>query len=257
LNGKPLGSWYGPGETWDAKFPGFGSSYEECRAECVGIYLCTNKEVLAIFGHGEGAAQPGADVMYVNWLNMARAGLLALQYYSPESKKWGQAHMQARYVILQVLLEAGEGLVEIASRDPGAVDSAASTEGHGTCVLLDRSKIETVGREAIGRFLTELQVIKSTADFERGKALYERLSAVDERFLQLRAEVVRRRKPRGMWVQANFSDFFGEEDVRIDMFPATVEGVIRSFARRFPTEDPELVALAEAEAPFHDRQQLQ
>lgn len=33
------------GETWDSKFPVFGSAYEECRAECVGIYLCTDKKV--------------------------------------------------------------------------------------------------------------------------------------------------------------------------------------------------------------------
>lgn len=36
---------------------------------------CVNKEVLKIFGH-EGA--DGDDIVYANWLSMARAGLLAL-----------------------------------------------------------------------------------------------------------------------------------------------------------------------------------
>ena len=40
-----------------------------------------------IFGHvGEAAA----DILYVNWLNMVRAGLLGLEYFSPDSKKWRQ-----------------------------------------------------------------------------------------------------------------------------------------------------------------------
>lgn len=58
---------------------------------------------LEIFGHGpDNTEQPGDDIVYINWLNMVRAGVLGLQYYSPEAKKWGQAHMQARFVILQV-----------------------------------------------------------------------------------------------------------------------------------------------------------
>jgi dipeptidyl-peptidase III len=37
---------------------------------------------------------------------MARAGLTGLEFYTPETKEWRQAHMQARYVILRLLLEA-------------------------------------------------------------------------------------------------------------------------------------------------------
>ena len=49
--------------------------------------------------------------MYINWLNMARAGFVGLEFYRPETKTWGQAHMQARFCILQCLLEAGEEFV--------------------------------------------------------------------------------------------------------------------------------------------------
>ena len=42
------------------------------------------QQVLAIFGH-EG--QKAEDIMYINWLNMCRAGLLALEFYSPETNR--------------------------------------------------------------------------------------------------------------------------------------------------------------------------
>jgi len=38
------------------------------------------------------------DIQYITFLLMARAGLRALEFYDPTTKKHGQAHMQARYV---------------------------------------------------------------------------------------------------------------------------------------------------------------
>lgn len=32
--------------------------------------------------------------MFIEYLQMARAGLLALEYWDPKYKKWGQGHMQ-------------------------------------------------------------------------------------------------------------------------------------------------------------------
>uniref|UniRef100_A0A8C1IUG9 Dipeptidyl peptidase 3 n=1 Tax=Cyprinus carpio TaxID=7962 RepID=A0A8C1IUG9_CYPCA len=222
-----ISSWYKGSETWDSKFSTIASSYEECRAECVGLYLCLNKQVLSIFGHeGEDAE----EVVYVNWLTMVRAGLLGLEFYTSESKSWRQAHMQARFVILRVLLEAGEGLV--------GLKECTGADGRPDAVItLDRSKIHTVGKSAIQRFLCRLQVHKSTADVEGGRALYEGYSAVTadgtHNFLHLRETVLLRKEARKMFVQANT---YIKGSCLLVEYEGSAAGLIQSFVERFPDD---------------------
>ncbi|KAM9331828.1 dipeptidyl peptidase 3-like [Pholidichthys leucotaenia] len=232
--GEVVSSWYRDFETWDSKFTTIASSYEECRAECVGLYLCFNKKVLSIFGH-EG--QDAEDVVYVNWLSMVRAGLLALEFYTPESKSWRQAHMQARFVILRVLLEAGEGLVglEEVTGEDGKPDAQ---------ITLDQIKIQTVGKNAIHKFLCKLQVFKSTADVEGGRALYEGYSAVSDsnthNFLHLRETVLLRKEARKMFVQAN--TVVNGDDVKLVEYEGSAAGLIHSFTERFQDDAEQLEA---------------
>lgn len=103
----------------------------------------------SIFGH-EG--QEAENIIYANWLSMVFAGAAkALEMYQPKTASWMQAHSRARYAILQVLIEAGEGLV--------TVEGTTGADGKPDLLIkLDRSKIDTVGRKAIGDFLTKLQV---------------------------------------------------------------------------------------------------
>ena len=52
LTGEAIsGPFYAPGATWDTTFGKLASPYEECRAECAGIFLCLEASVLTIFGH--------------------------------------------------------------------------------------------------------------------------------------------------------------------------------------------------------------
>lgn len=46
VSGKKVDKCYEDGETYDSKFTSMGSSYEECRAECVGLYLSCDDEAL-------------------------------------------------------------------------------------------------------------------------------------------------------------------------------------------------------------------
>ena len=61
--------------------------------------------------------------------------------------------MQARYVILRVLLEAGGGIV--------AVERVTGSDGKPDIIVkLDRSLIESRGKAAIRDFLVKLQVMR-------------------------------------------------------------------------------------------------
>lgn len=247
--GEKITHWYKAGETWDSVFSTVASTYEECRAECVGIYLCLSTDALRIFGHED---DEGDDIIYVNWLNMVRAGLLALEFYSPETRAWKQAHMNARFVILRVLLEAGQGLVKIERMmgEDGAPDIVVS---------LDRSKILSVGKPAIGNFLKKLQVYKATADVVEGRKMYEYYSDVHDceepHFISLREIVLARKQPRKMFVQHNTS-VLEDGSISLQSYEATAAGLIQSWVDRFPTTDTDSIIneLWQKDKPFFEEE---
>lgn len=186
----------------------------KCRAECVAMYLGVNKQVLAIFGHEN---QQADDVMFISYLSMARAGLTSLEFYDPETSKWGQAHMQARFAILQVFIESG--LVSLEFEDGNIV------------INMDREKIETVGVEAIGNFLMKLNVYKSTGDAVEGTNFYNDATKVaSEKWLNIRETVLSNKQPRKMFVQGN--SFVKDNQVFWKDYEPTLEGIVESFLER-------------------------
>jgi dipeptidyl-peptidase-3 len=213
---------YDEGETYDSKFTTIGSSYEECRAECVGLYLSTNRDVLKIFGYeGEDAD----NVMYVNWLSLLWTAVRSMEMYQLKAGVWGQAHSQARFVILRVLQEADPDLVK--------VDQRTGSDGKPDLLLsFDRSKLETVAKKAIGDFLVRLQTYKSLGDVTTASKMFNAYSTVDAPFSDYHSVVVARRQPRKMFVQCN-TTVDADGNVQLKEYEASHEGLIQSWLERF------------------------
>lgn len=225
ITNKPVTTWYKPGQTWSSVFGAIASSYEECRAECVAMVLSCDFEILKIFGFGDGQVDlnnEAGDVLFVAYLQMARAGLVALEFWDPKTQKWGQAHMQARYSILRTFLDAGDDFVRLVYTK----EDLSDLEIH-----LDRSKILTHGRPAVERYLQQLHIYKSTADIDAGKKLYSDITFVDEWWgTKVRDIVLKNKIPRKIFVQGN--TILNGDEVTLKEYEPTLEGMIQSFVER-------------------------
>ena len=222
---KPCKTWYKLSQTWGSVFGPISSSYEECRAECVAMVLACDFDILEIFGFGNGTvdmSNKAGDVLYASYLSMVRAGILALEFWDPKSRKWGQAHSQARFSILQTFLNAGNGFVVL---DYSKSDLSDLT------IRLDRQKILSHGRPAVEAYLQKLHVYKCTADLEEGKKLYDQTTHVDDFWAtKVREQVLKNKQPRKVFVQANTIESDGI--VSLKEYEPTLEGMIQSFAER-------------------------
>ncbi|KAJ6630797.1 aflatoxin-detoxifizyme [Mycena sp. CBHHK59/15] len=222
LTGKPITTWYQPGQTPDSILGEVSSSMEECRAEAVALYLCSNTEILNIFKYTD--KQEIEDIQYISFLLMARAGVRALEFYDPATKKHGQAHMQARLGIMQHLLRSGLVRLEEVRDSEGSLENLF--------VLVDRQRVLSEGKTVMGKLLVELQVRKSTADGAGARQYYTELTTPMDVFTpELRNLVLKKKLARKIFIQPTLSiDQNGH--VQLKDYPLTPAGVIESWIER-------------------------
>ncbi|BGP40068.1 hypothetical protein JCM10449v2_004026 [Rhodotorula kratochvilovae] len=222
LTGKPITSWYKPGESYGSRIGPVSSSMEEMRAESVALYLATNKQILDIFGFASQADKD--DLAYYMYLVMARAGVRALEFYDPATGKHGQAHMEARHGILRWLVRHGIASVEFVRDAQGKLVDAFAK--------VDREQCLARGKEVMGRLLLEIQVRKSTGDGPGATKFYKDLTKPDQQWVdELRPLVLAKKLPRKVFVQPN-TRLTAAGDVELVEYPVSVEGVIQSFVER-------------------------
>ncbi|KAK4099774.1 dipeptidyl-peptidase III [Parathielavia hyrcaniae] len=228
LTGKPITTWYKPGQTWGSVFGGIAGAYEECRAELVAMHLSCEFSALKIFGFGDGTADmdgEAGDVLYASYLSMARAGLCAVEFWDPRSQKWGQPHCQARFAILKSFLEAGDDFCKLEYKNEDLSDLE---------IRLDRSKILTSGRRAVADFLQKIHIYKSTGDVEAGSEFFAHMSGVGLEYwgTKVRDVVLRNKQPRKVFVQANTYLDEATGQVALKQYEPSLEGMIQSWAER-------------------------
>lgn len=225
LSGQPIKTWYKPGQTWGSVFGTIAASYEECRAECVAMALSCEFPILQLFGFGDGTPNmdsEAGDVLYTAYLQMARAGIAALEFWDPKSRKWGQAHMQARFSILRTFLNAG---VEFCQLEWEKDDLSDLT------IRLERSRILDLGRPAVDDYLQKLHIYKATADYAAAKRMYDDITDVEPFYENMvRPAVLKKKTPRKVFVQAN--TVVKEGKVELREYEASNVGMIQSYAER-------------------------
>lgn len=217
VDGKPVSTYYKKGETWGSKFGSLAGAYEECRAEVIAMYLITNRPLLKIFGFE--TTQDQESIIYSGFLQMARAGLLALEFWDPSSTKWGQPHMQARFAIMKTFLQSGLAELVYTKQDYSDL-----------YVKLDKSKIETIGHAAIKDYLRHLHIYKASGDVENGSRYFIDRSTVTPELAQFRDAVLKARLPRKQFIQAN--TFIVDGAVVLKEYEESEIGMIQSFAER-------------------------
>nr|VZI32617.1 unnamed protein product [Spirometra erinaceieuropaei] len=231
LTGGDLTYWYEPGETWDSKFSSLASPFEECRAECVGIYLCDVADVLKIFDP-ENKFISG-DVVYINWLSMVRSGLMSLEFFTPptssgDSGAWRQAHCQARFAIFKVILDCDPPVLQIET-------VKGEDKNPDLRIHLDRSKLQSVAKPAVGEFLRKLQYYKSTGNVKDGSTFFLNYCTPASEHMEWRKIVIARKKPRPFYVQpVTFEN--ANKTITLKNYPGNNEGMIQSFIDRYSSQ---------------------
>ena len=139
-----------PGVDPDA-LKAYGSPVEEARADLFALYYIADPKLVEL------GIMPNEEAYKAEYYKYMMNGLMTQLTRIEPGKNIEQAHMRNRQTIARWVIANGEG-AELRKRD-----------GKTYVVITDYAKL----RESFAKLLREVQRIKSTGDYEAGKALIE------------------------------------------------------------------------------------
>ena len=147
----------------------------------------------------------------------------AAQLFSPSERVEKNISSDKKHP--QCFLEAGDGFCKLESTKNDLSDLT---------IHLDRHKILTAGRAAVGEYLQKLHIYKSTADVDTGINFFTDMTSVDPEYWgkKVRQVVLDNKQPRKVFVQPNTYLDKDTGKVTLKHYDATPEGMIQSFAER-------------------------
>lgn len=89
------------------------------------------------------------------------------------------------------------------------------------------------GKQIIEKFLVILQTYKSSGAVDLATKFYAEYSKVDDYFMQVRELVIKKKKPRRVELNNNLVRY-NEKTIEPQVYPESFEGIIHSYADRFP-----------------------
>lgn len=128
-------------------------------------------------------------------MDILTSSIKGLQYFDPEQKVWGQAHILASWAILQAVREGDPSVITFDFCEKDGKDYFY--------MKVDRSKLKTTAHKALSDFLSKLHILKSMGDYDAAKVFFDHYSEVDEEMLKVREIVLAHKLPRRLELQPN------------------------------------------------------
>jgi len=153
-----------------------------------------------------------------------RKGIIGLPLYNADAKKWGQAHTQGAFVLAMWLYK---------QQKTDILKFEIVGDNDDFIIHLNQENLNKEGKQLISDMLIIIQTYKSSGAYERAKKWYDEYSEVSDFFLQIRKIVLAKKRPRRLDGNNNLVKY-NESCIEPRCYPETHEGVILSYAERYP-----------------------